>query len=184
MGEGSDLRLDENSESNPLSAYGKSKLEAEQLVLSGGYVSSPTVLRLVMVYGDSDKGNLPKMIKAISKNWFPPFPKVNNKRSMIHVEDVIQAAIKAAETDISTGEVYILSDGIDYSTRQIYESIRKTLGKTVPAWGIPVIGLSIIAMTGDVFKRITGRRIFFDSDNFQKLMGNSYYSSEKINYSY
>ncbi|MGI9227412.1 MAG: NAD-dependent epimerase/dehydratase family protein [Gammaproteobacteria bacterium] len=180
MGEESDIRLDEHSEPKPLSTYGKSKLEAEQLVLGGEYLLSSTVLRLTMVYGDSDKGNLPKMIKAISKNWFPPFPKIENKRSMIHVEDVVQAAIKVAETEISAGEVYILSDGTDYSTRQIYENIRKTLGKKIPQWGIPLSALSAIANTGDVLKRITRRRVLFDSDNLQKLIGNSYYSSQKI----
>ena len=181
MSEECDIRLDENSKAHPLSTYGKSKLEAEQLVLNGEYVTSPTVLRLTMVYGNSDKGNLPKMIKAISKNWFPPFPKIKNRRSMIHVEDVVQGAIKAASNDESAGKIYILCDGIDYSTRELYETIRKTMGKKVPSWGIPVLVLFFIAKAGDLLRMITGRRIIFDSDNLQKLIGNSFFSSKKIN---
>ncbi len=180
MGEESDVRLDENSEPHPRSPYGKSKLEAEKLVLDGGYVALPTVLRLVMVYGNSNKGNLPRMIKAISKNWFPPFPKIENKRSMIHVEDVVQGAILAASSQISAGKTYILTDGIDYSTRQLYEIIRRSMSKSIPSWGIPLLSLKCIAMFGDVLRIISGRRILIDSDSLQKLIGNSYYSSKKI----
>ncbi len=180
MGEESNIQLNETTEPKPVTVYGKSKLEAEQLVLNSEYVSSPTVLRLTMVYGNTNKGNLPKMIKAISKNWFPPFPKIDNKRSMIHVNDVVQAALRAASSDKSIGQVYILCDGIDYSTRKLYENIRESMGKKVPRWGVPLSSLSFIAKIGDMLKIIIGRRILFDSDNLQKLIGNSYYSSEKI----
>ena len=97
MGEECDYRLDETYKPNPTTAYGKTKLEAEHLVLDGGFVTAPIVLRLVMVYGDSEKGNLPKMIRAIWENRFPPFPKVQNKRSMIHVDDVVLGAIQTAQ---------------------------------------------------------------------------------------
>ena len=180
MGEDSDLRIDESFESKPLSAYGISKLEAENLVLSGGYVKSPVVLRLAMVYGNACKGNLPKMIKAIYKNRFPPFPKIQNKRSMIHVEDVVTGAIRVALSDVGSGEVYILSDGVDYSTREIYESICKALGRKIPNWSVPKYCLFLIAKFGYMANVIIGRRLFFDTDNLQKLIGNSYFSSKKI----
>ncbi|MEI6395768.1 MAG: NAD-dependent epimerase/dehydratase family protein [Verrucomicrobiota bacterium] len=41
----------------PDTAYGKSKLAAEELVLHGGYVPEPVVLRLCMVYGPQAKGD-------------------------------------------------------------------------------------------------------------------------------
>jgi len=180
MGEECDARLSESSNSMPLTMYGRSKLEAEEIVLAGGFITAPTVLRLSMVYGDSDKGNLPKMIKAISMNRFPPLPKIHNKRSMIHVKDVVRAAILAASSQTSSGEAYILCDGIDYSTRKLYEKICELMNKKVPAWTIPVSCLYFIAKIGDVLRLITNRRVFIDSDNLQKLIGNSYYSSNKI----
>lgn len=180
MGEENDARLDEASIPRPKTVYGKSKLEAERIVLNGGYVSSPTVLRLTMVYGNSNKGNLPKLIKAISKNWFPPFPKIENKRSMIHVEDVVQCAILVASNDISSGKIYILSDGIDYSTRRLYEVIRKSLGKSVPNWGAPVLILTMLSKLGGILNVVASRRVLFDKDSLQKIIGNSYFSSKNI----
>ena len=179
MGENSDIRLDECSEPRPLTPYGKSKLEAEMLVLDGGYVAFPTVLRLTMVYGNSSKGSLPRMVSAISKNRFPPFPKIENKRSMIHINDVVRGAILAASTQVSAGKTYILSDGIDYSTRQLYEIICQSIGKKIPLWTVPVLSLHFIAKIGDLLRLIIGRQILFDSDDLQKLIGNSHYSSKK-----
>ena len=73
-----------------------------------------------------------------------------------------------------------MSDGVDYSTRQLYEKICETLEKKIPIWSVPKFSLVLLAKFGDLFQFVYGRRIFFDSDNLQKLFGNSYYSSEKI----
>lgn len=179
MGEENDNRLDETFTTNPVSVYGKSKKEAEDLVLNGEYVPHATVLRLAMVYGDTKKGNLVKMIEAIYANRFPPLPNIENKRSMIHVEDVVQATLLAATNNVSAGKLYILSDGIDYSTGKIYQTILQSLGKEKSTWSVPLIILQLIAKTGDFTKLIFGRRAIFDSDNLQKLIGNSFFSVKK-----
>ena len=180
MGEGGGVCQDENETCRPESPYGKSKLAAERLVLEGGYVPEPVVLRLSMVYGSSRKGNLPRMIEAVAKGRFPPIPEVGNKRSMIHVEDVVQAALLAAEKSAAVGQTYIVVDGQAYSTRQMYEWICEALDKPVPAWTIPTGALKVLAKVGDSIGRVRGRRFLFDSDALDKLIGSSFYSSEKI----
>ena len=91
----------------PDTPYGKSKLEAEKLVLHGGYVPEPVVLRLCMVYGPGAKGNMQKMLGAVSRHRFPPLPEAANRRSMVHVQDVLQAAILASEHPLAVGHVFI-----------------------------------------------------------------------------
>ena len=49
--------LTEEDRVEPDTAYGRSKLAAEELVLHGGYVPEPVVLRLCMVYGPQAKGD-------------------------------------------------------------------------------------------------------------------------------
>ena len=180
MGEGSDDCKDESAPCHPETPYGKSKLAAERLVLEGGYVPEPVVLRLSMVYGASRKGNLPRMIEAVAKGRFPPLPEFGNRRSMVHVEDVVQAALLAAEKPQAVGQTYIVTDGQDYSTRQLYEFICEALGKSVPAWTIPPWVLTVLAKVGDGIGRVRGRRFMFDSDALDKLAGSACYSSEKI----
>ena len=180
MGEGGEECLDESAKCEPETPYGKSKLEAERLVLEGGYVPEPVVLRLSMVYGPTRKGNLPRMIEAVRKGRFPQLPETGNKRSMVHVNDVVSAAILAAERFEAAGQTYIVTDGTPYSTRQIYEWICEALGKPVPGWHVSLPVLKALARAGDGVGRLRGRRFIFDSDALEKLVGSAYYSSGKI----
>lgn len=164
----------------PDTPYGKSKLEAEKLVLHGGYVPEPVVLRLCMVYGPGAKGNMQKMLQAVAKHRFPPLPEVNNKRSMVHVQDVVNAAILAAERPEAVGQTFIVSDGNSYSTRQIYELMCHALGKRPPGWSIPIPCLRALGLAGDAISKLRGKRFMFDSDALEKLIGSAWFSSQKI----
>ncbi len=180
INEGGTECLDEASPCLPVTPYGKSKLEAERLVLEGNYVPEPVVLRLSMVYGPSPKGNLPRMIEAVAKGRFPPIPEFGNRRSMVHVEDVVQAAILAAERSEAIGQTYLVTDGQPYSTRELYEWICQALGKPIPGWRIPKIVFRGLAKVGDIIGGVRGRRFMFDSDTLEKLAGSACYSSQKI----
>jgi nucleoside-diphosphate-sugar epimerase len=133
-----------------------------------------------MVYGSTHKGNLPRMIKAVRKGLFPPIPEVHNQRSMVHVEDLVTAAILAAESSISPRKIYNVADGTPYSTRQIYDWIRESGGKSPSSFCIPLPVFRAIAFAGDLISKISGRRFLFDSAAMQKLVGSSWYSSAKI----
>jgi len=180
INEGGEAIFDETVECQPETPYGQSKLEAERLMLGCGYVPEPVVLRLSMVYGLPRKGNLPRMIEAVAKGHFPPLPEVGNKRSMVHVEDVVQAALLAAEKSAAVGQTYIVTDRQACSTRQMYEWVCEALDKPVPAWTIPIGVLKVLAKVGDGIGWVRGRRFLFDSDALDKLIGSACYSSEKI----
>lgn len=179
-GEGTFECQDETVPCHPRTPYGASKLAAERLVLDGGYVPEPVVLRLSMVYGNSEKGNLPRMIRAVTKGRFPPLPEVNNRRSMVHVDDVIQAAMLAAEKPEAINQIFNVTDGTPYSTRQMYEWICESLGKPLSRWSAPLPLLKLLAKTGDIIGRARGRRFMLNSDALDKLTGSACYSTEKI----
>lgn len=172
--------MDESVRTPADTPYGRSKYAAEQLVLHGGYVPHPVVIRPSMVYGNTEKGNLPRMIRAISRGVFPPLPETNNRRSMVHVEDVVQAALLAAEMPQAAGQIYIVTDDNAFSTRQIYDWIRAALGKSPQNWQIPMNLLTVLAKSGDTIGHLIGRRFPFDSDALDKLTGSAWYSSAKI----
>jgi nucleoside-diphosphate-sugar epimerase len=180
MGEGGRRLLDETAECRPETPYGSSKLEAERLVLQGGYVPEPVVLRPAMVYGPSRKGNLPRMIEAVARGRFPPLPEVGNRRSMVYVDDMVSATCLSVEKRNAAGKVYIVTDGKAYSTRQIYEWICEARDKSVPKWVISTWVLEGLAKVGDGIGRLFGRRFMFDSNALDKLISSACYSSEKI----
>jgi len=170
---------DESFMAAPESTYGLLKLEAEKLV-NASSIPHACILRPAMVYGTGCKGNLPRMIEAIASGWFPPLPDVHNKRSMVHVDDVVDAALLAAERPEAGGEIYILTDESAYSTRQIYEWICESLPHSVPGWSFPIGLLKLLARIGDGIGLICGKRFIFDTEALQKLVGSAWYSSQKI----
>ena len=182
MGEEAPGCLDESFDARPATAYGRSKLAAEHLVLDYGKQSGLHVacLRLPLVYGLGLKGNLFRLISAIDRGFFPPLPELRNRRSLVHVSNVVEAAILAATIPAANGQCYIVTDAKAYSTRELYEMICLALGKRVPGWHIPTGVLKVLGRVGDVIGRILGKRFLFDSDVLEKLVGSAWYSSEKI----
>lgn len=182
MGEGGADCQNETSTALPQTAYGRAKLAAEQAVLAAGerYDMHACVLRLPLVYGPGNKGNIPRMIEAIDRGVFPPLPETGNRRSMVHVGDVIQALLLAAEEDASNGQIYIATDGEVYSTRQIYDLIRNALGLAPRRWSVPSTVLYGAGLLGDLIGKVRGTPFAIDSLVLSKLIGSAWYSSEKI----
>ena len=171
---------DESVDSPPDTPYGQSKRAAEKLVLEGGYIPHPVVLRPCLVYGPTPKGNLEKMIAAVRRGRFPPLPEVGNKRSMVHIDDVIAAALLAAEHPAAAGQVYIVADNEPFSTRQLFEWICTAAGRRIPRWTMPLWLLRLLGRVGDGIGRLRGRRFVFDSDALAKLTGSAWYTSAKL----
>lgn len=182
MGEESKGCLDESAEPKPTTPYGRSKLAAERLVFDCGKRTGMHVvcLRLPMVYGPGNKGNLFRMISAIDRGLFPPVSGVRNVRSMVHVANVVDAALLAATQPAARGQTYIVTDAQPYSTGEICELICRALDKRAPRWSVPLPILKAVGYMGDAIGRIRGKRWLFDSDAFEKLTGDAWYSSEKI----
>ena len=170
----------ETTETIPDTPYGQSKLDAERLVLDGNYIDDATVLRLCMVYGPGAKGNILKMIKTIKKGIPFLLPDFHNKRSMVDVRDVVNAAVLASESPQAKRQTYIISDGNAYSTRQIIDAIYHALGKFRWPVAIPAWIFTLLAGTGDIIGKIRRRRFIFDSDALNKISGSAWFSSNKI----
>jgi UDP-glucose 4-epimerase len=182
IGEGGDNCLDESAVPAPSSHYGRSKLEAERLVLATGRDHGLHVcaLRLPLVYGPGNKGNIPRMIAAVDRRRFPPLPEVHNRRSMVHVDDVVKALLLTAESPAANGQVYIVTDEQVYSTREIYAAICRALGRRLPTWNVPAWLLRAGGRLGDALESITGRRMPVNHATLEKLLSSAWYSSDKI----
>lgn len=172
--------VDEMDLPRPTTPYGRSKRESERLVCESGLVREPVVLRLSMVYGGASKGNLARMVAAVAGNRFPPLPDTKNARSMVHRDDVSEAAWLAISTAAAAGKTYFVTDGRAYSTRQIFEWICQALGRPAPQWTVPVWVLRALARGGDLIGLVRGRRFAIDSDALQKLLASAHYSNARF----
>lgn len=78
-----------NTVPKPINFYGNSKLQAEEKVLNLEDRSFKVViLRPPMVYGKGSKGNYQLLAKFSMKS--PIFPDMNNKRSMLHIDNLCE----------------------------------------------------------------------------------------------
>ena len=170
----------ENAEPRPASAYGQSKREAERIVLGQPRVVWPVVLRLPLIYGPGAPGNLRRMIEVIRSGRFPPVPRIDNRRSMIHVDDVVRALILTGGRASAAGRAYTVTDGYAYSARDVYEAIMESLGRRVPSWTVPASVLRGLARIGDVAAAVTRRRWPFDTIAYEKLFGSAEYECSAI----
>lgn len=81
--------IDKNCQLNPRSNYGKSKLQAEELIRSlDNDDFRVAILRPPMVYGRGCKGNYTRLAKLAI--ILPIFPDVDNKRSMIYIDNLCE----------------------------------------------------------------------------------------------
>ena len=181
MGEGNppgltQVPLTERSPHTTQAPYGLAKAEAEKAVLASG-IGHAVVLRPVMVYGPGEKGNLPRMVEAVRKGRFPPIPDTGNRRSMIHVDDLVEFSLRAACYPIAAGRTYILAGNDALSTRQLYDVVREALGLPRQDWAVPMVLLQVAALTGTVLGTLLQRRLPLDKETLLKLTGSAWYSS-------
>ena len=174
----SDISMSEDDEAPPKDVYGFTKRAAEEEILQVAKINNiiVSIIRPALVYGDGMKGNLADMLNSIKKGWFPPLPETNNKRSMVSIIDLVEAIIFITLNQKSTHEIYIVTDGQQYSSRDIYNSLNSMLGKNPPKWAFPKLFFLLLAFVGNIFKFVP-----FDSNKYEKLFGSEYYSSDKIN---
>ena len=163
--------MDESSQGTPEGVYGRTKREAEIKLLEIGRQSGMhvSIIRSSLVYGPLMKGNLKMMFLGVKKGWFPPLPEVHNRRSMIHVDDLVRAILLVSNDKRADGEIFIVTDGKQYSSRQIYSSMRKVIGKSEINWSMPSAIFKVISLISPTTKC-----------KIEKLFGNEYYSSKKI----
>jgi nucleoside-diphosphate-sugar epimerase len=173
---------DEEFPGQPETAYGLSKRAAEEVVLEVGqrYRMHVVNLRLAMVYGSGSHGNLERMGRLVRRDLFPPLPETDNRRSLVHVDDVVEVMLLVAEDDRANGQTYIISGPESPSGRELYDVMREVLGMPGRQWSVPEIILQCAARCGDGLESLLKRRVPLNSEALDRLLGSAWYSSNRI----
>lgn len=111
----------ENDELQPRSAYGRSKQSAEILVrrMCDSAGISYTILRPPLIYGKMVQGNFLKLA-MLSRSPLPlPLGSIQNARSFIYVENLIDIVLRTLFCGNASGEAFLVSDGVDVSTSEL-----------------------------------------------------------------
>lgn len=98
--------VDEDTDPRPVSHYGKSKLEAEQIVRS--LLPESVIVRPPIVYGPRDRGVFP-LFKSMSRGVAIQIGGGERWFSMIYVHDLVDGILAAARHPQATGRTYFLT---------------------------------------------------------------------------
>jgi len=121
-----------NDISQPEDAYGISKWEAEQVLLE---ISKQTGLEVViirppLVYGEKVKGNFLSLLDLIYKQVPLPLAKINNLRSFIGLDNLIDVIVCCIEHSKAGGKTFLVSDGEDLSTSDLIKKLSQFMNKS------------------------------------------------------
>ena len=175
---GEDLeKLNENTICNPITPYGKSKLEAEKQLLelnNEDFVVS--IIRPPMVYGKNAPGNIDSLIKLVKKLPIIPLGKIENKRSFISIQNLCHIIDEIISKQKSG--VFLTSDDEPISTTKLCELISKNLDKKIYLVKIPFFESLLKIFKPSFHKRLYGSLEVDNTITKQKLNLQNPYSVE------
>jgi len=131
-----DAPITEADAPQPTDTYGRTKLEAERLLAESGV--GYTVLRPAVVYGKGVKGNIASLA-TIAKTPMPlPFGGLDNKRSLLAIENLISAVTHVLEAPDAAGKTYLVADAAPIRVADLVGAMREGLGRPPHLVKVPV----------------------------------------------
>ena len=168
--------LDENHKSNPQTPYGKSKLLAEEYLLSQKLPENKRlfIIRPCMIHGPGNKGNLNLLYKFVQKGIPYPLAAFENKRSFLSIDNLNFLILEMLSNKNVGSGIYNFADDEVLSTNELVKLIANTSGKKEKLWKISSKLISATAKMGDVMK------LPLNSERLKKLTSNLEVSNQKI----
>ncbi len=161
---------------NPITHYGKSKLLAEQYILSKTIPESKRVyiLRPCMIHGPGNKGNLNLLYKMVS-NGFPwPLGAFDNMRSFCSIDNLCFIISELIQNENIPSGIYNVADDEPLSTNDLIKFISSSQGKKDRIWKVPVSIIKLFSTLGDFLK------LPLNSERLSKLTETYVVSNAKI----
>jgi nucleoside-diphosphate-sugar epimerase len=145
----------------PKSAYGAAKLAAERDLseLAERTGLELVIVRPALVCGPHAPGNPAKLARAIAAGLPLPLGRLNNRRSLIDVDDLAELLLRCADRDAAAGRTYMAGDPETLSTTEIVTEIATGLEQPARLLPCPTRALRLLgalAGRGRTIRQLTG----------------------------
>lgn len=168
--------LTEDEVANPVTHYGKSKIEAEQYILSQNLPEGKKVyiIRPCMIHGPGNKGNLNLLYKIVEKGLPWPLASFHNQRSFLGIDNLNYLIYEMlTKHDLQSG-IYNFADDEALSTNELITIINKALNKKAKLWPI---SKGLVEKMADLGDRLN---LPLNSERLKKLTESYVVSNQKI----
>jgi nucleoside-diphosphate-sugar epimerase len=161
---------------NPITHYGKSKLLAEQYILSKEIPKGKRVyiLRPCMIHGPGNKGNLNLLYKLVSKGIPWPLGAFENKRSFCGIDNLMFIIKELIEREDVPSGVFNVADDEPLSTNAVISILAESQNIKPRLWEVSKVLIKSLAKLGDLL------RLSLTTERLQKLTESYVVSNQKI----
>jgi len=155
---------------NPVTAYGRSKLLAENNLKAFPSLNY-TILRPTGVYGPRDR-DIFIFFKQLTKGIEPYIGNIQQMYSFIYVADLAAAAIRALYA--GNQKTYNLSDGNFYDRYELGNVAKKALNVKTVKFQLPVAFVKLIARISQVYSSLNNKASALNVEKLNELMAVSW----------
>lgn len=168
--------LTEDTKANPKTAYGKSKLKAEEYLLSKKLPSDKRliIIRPCMIHGARNKGNLNLLYKFVKFGIPWILADYDNRRSFISIDNLNYLIYEVLHRPEIPSGIYNVADDKPISTNTLITLIAESIQKKPRLLKIPKFAINQLAIIGDKVN------LPLNTERLQKLTENYVVSNHKI----
>ena len=131
----------EDHPANPGYEYGKSKLQAENVVREYGDRIKSTIIRPSGIYGPRNIGDIPfYTITSFARNSIATRMLVGSGSGLVqfaHVKDMARRFCLALEDERSCGQTYFESEDRWHTYSEVYQILSRICGRKAPTVSLP-----------------------------------------------
>ncbi len=144
FGPSADAPRNEEDTPQPVTAYGRSKLEAERLLLAYADKINLQFARPVGVYGPGDK-EVFTFFQSVARGIKPAIGNTDRKIQMIYVDDLVEGVAQMLRHDLPTGAGYFLAEESASTFAEMTQQMalacdKKTITMPIPGWLFRILG--------------------------------------------
>lgn len=166
----------------PTNAYGRSKLQAEELFRAWA-AKDPArkliIVRSTVVFGAYNLANVLSLIRAIDQGLYIHVGKGDNIKSLAYVENIVDATFFALEHTPQGICLFNYVDEPQLSSRRIAELQARLLGKKIRL-SLPRRLMILLAGPFDLAILLSGKNLKISSKRVKKLGTQTYHSAALI----
>jgi nucleoside-diphosphate-sugar epimerase len=156
----------EDDPPRPVSAYGKSKLVAEQEVRD--HSRTPyTIIRPPAVYGPRDTGFL-SIFKAV-RNHILPRPNKAQALSLVYVKDLAEAVVGCLSHPAAAGKTYFAASPEIVTGRRMSEEIAGQMNRWTIPCPVPALVLWAVCLMQEALSQLTRTASLLNLQKYAEL---------------
>ena len=160
---------------HPITVYGKSKLMAENYILSNLHSTKKVyILRPCLIHGPGNNGNLNLLHGIVTKGYPWPLGAFDNQRSYCSIDNLCFVINELLVQNAIPSGVFNVADTESLSMNEVIHLISSTNSTKAKIWNVPKKLIKIIASIGTIVK------LPINSERIQKLTESYVVSNVKI----